>query len=49
MGEERNWGERVDDVRTASEETWGVFLREFKRWCTSDEIRELVKHLPTRP
>jgi len=26
----------VDDVRTTSEEAWGVFLREFKRWCGSD-------------
>ena len=35
--------ESVDGVRTASDEAWGVFLREFKRWCTSEEVQELVK------
>jgi len=29
-----NQGERVDVIRTASEEDWGVFLRKFKR-CVS--------------
>ncbi len=42
-------GERVDVVRTASEEAWSVFLQEFTRWCVSAEVCELVKHLPTRP
>lgn len=45
----KKWGERVDDVRTASEEGWSIFLRNFKRWCISEEVRELVKHLPVRP
>ena len=36
----------MDDVRTASEETWGVFLREFKRWCASEEVHALVKLRP---
>ncbi len=44
-----NWGESVDAVRTASDEVWGVFLREFKRWCASNDVGELVKHLPTLP
>jgi len=42
-------GESVYAVRTASDEAWGVFLREFKRWCASEEICELVKHLPALP
>ena len=29
-------GEPVDAVRTASDEAWSVFLREFKLWCASD-------------
>jgi len=41
-------GESVNDVRTASEEAWGVFLRAFTRWCASEEGHELVKHLPAR-
>ena len=32
----------MDDVRTPSEEAWGVFLREFKRWCASEEARALL-------
>ncbi len=35
-------GERVDDVRTASEQAWGVFLRAFTRWCASEEARALL-------
>ena len=42
---EENWGERVYDVRTTSNEVWDVFLREFKRWGASEEGHELVKHL----
>ena len=42
----KNWGERVDDVRTASEEGWGMFLREFKRWCASEEARSMVVKTP---
>ena len=31
-------GERVDVIRTAPEEAWSVFLREFTRWCASEEV-----------
>ena len=41
-------GERVDDVRTSSDEAWGVFLREFKRWCASDDARTLLTKTPQR-
>ena len=30
--------ELVDAVRTASDEVWSVFLREFKRWCASEAL-----------
>jgi len=32
----------VYSVRTASEEVWSVFLREFKRWYASEEARVLL-------
>jgi len=35
-------GEQVDDVRTSSDEAWGVFLREFTHWCASDDARALL-------
>jgi len=38
----------VDVIRTAPDEIWGVFLREFRRWCASEELCELVKYLPAR-
>jgi len=38
----------VDDVRTASEEVWGVFLREFTRWCASEDARTLLGKAPQR-
>ena len=37
------WGESVDVVRTASEEAWSVFLREFKRWCASEEAHKFTE------
>ena len=43
---QKEWGERVYGVRTSSDEAWSVFLREFKRWCASEEVHELVKQLP---
>jgi len=42
-------GESVDDVRTPPDQAWSVFLREFTRWCASDDVGKLMKHLPTRP
>ncbi len=44
----KSWGERVDVIRTASEEAWGVFLREFTRWCVSDNARALLGKAPQR-
>lgn len=40
------WGESVDAVRTASEEAWAVFLRDFKRWCISEEAKLLLLNVP---
>jgi hypothetical protein len=44
----RRWGEPAYDVRTASEEAWGVFLREFKHWCASKEVHEIARPLLAR-
>ena len=45
-GRAKKTGERVDAVRTSADQAWGVFLHEFKRWCASEEVHELVKQLP---
>ncbi len=39
--------ESVDDVRTAAEEVWGVFLREFKAWYGSEEARSMLVKVPS--
>ncbi len=36
----------MDDVRTTSEEIWGIFLHEFARWCGSEEVHKLIKLRP---
>jgi hypothetical protein len=42
------WGESEYAVRTAFEEAWRTFLRDFKLWCASEEARLLTTQLPMR-